>query len=131
MKSKSTISELDGDAQSLALTRTGPAQGRGQRTYHTSFNRRELNAILTAYGYGVSHGLWKDYAIDHLKDVAIFSIFRRASEIPLYRIEKNPKLAKRQGAYAIVTASGHILKRGHELAKVLRILHRKTLKVID
>jgi hypothetical protein len=89
-----------------------------------SFNRAELREILDLYGRKVAEGEWRDYAIDFLRDKAVFSIFRRTSEVPLYRIEKDPKLARRQGAFAIVAASGFILKRGHDLARVLRVIDR-------
>lgn len=85
-----------------------------------SFNRRELNQILHVYGMKVAGGEWRDYAIDMLGDRAVFSVFRRSAELPLYRIEKNPRLARKQGAWAVVNATGQILKRGHELANVLR-----------
>src|SRR5208337_2286477 len=91
----------------------------------TSFDRRELSAIFSLYGTKVAEGEWRDYSIDFLNDRAIFSIFRRSSERPLYRIEKNPKLTKRQGAYSVVATTGLILKRGHDLSKVLRVLDRK------
>lgn len=90
-----------------------------------SFNRRELNQILHVYGMKVADGEWRDYAIDMLDDRAVFSVFRRSAELPLYRIEKNPKLSRRQGAYAVVNATGQILKRGHELANVLRFFEKK------
>ncbi len=92
---------------------------------YTSFDRHELSAIFAVYGARVAEGEWRDYAIDILKDKAIFSIFRRACEQPLYRIEKTPKLARRQGAYSVVATTGLILKRGHDLAKVLRVLDRR------
>ena len=95
-----------------------------------SFNRDELRIILDLYGRRVAEGEWRDYAIDFTRDKAVFSIFRRTSEMPLYRIEKDPKLARRQGAYAVVTATGLILKRGHELSRVLRVLD-KGLKVVS
>ncbi len=91
----------------------------------TSFSRHELNAIFSLYGTKVAAGEWRDYSIDFLKDKAVFSIFRRSSERPLYRIEKNPKLTRRQGAYSVVAMTGLILKRGHDLAKVLGVLDRK------
>src|SRR5208337_672360 len=91
----------------------------------TSFDRRELSAIFSLYGTKVAEGEWRDYSIDFLKDRAVFSIFRRSAERPLYRIEKNPKLTKRQGAYSVVAMTGLILKRGHDLAKVLGVLDRK------
>ena len=87
-----------------------------------SFDRRELNQILRVYGRKVAEGEWRDYAIDLLREEAVFSVFRRASETPLYRIVKQPKLARRQGAYALIAATGHILKRGHDLSNVLRVL---------
>jgi hypothetical protein len=87
-----------------------------------TFSRRELDRILSLYGRKVAAGEWRDYAIDFLKDRAVFSVFRRASEVPIYRIEKNPKLARRQGAYSIVSATGLIVRRGHELDRVLRAI---------
>ena len=95
-----------------------------------TFHRRELDAILRIYGRMVGEGEWKDYAIDHLKDRAVFSIFKRSGEMPLYRIEKNPKLAGKQGAYCVLNTHGMILKRGHELPQVLKVFD-KVLKLID
>ncbi|GGA88945.1 hypothetical protein GCM10011491_15940 [Brucella endophytica] len=95
-----------------------------------TFNRRELDRILRVYGQMVASGEWRDYAIDHLSDRAVFSIFRRASEVPFFRIEKNPKLAQRQGAWSVIAASGLILKRGHELERVLRVFD-KSLRVVQ
>jgi hypothetical protein len=90
-----------------------------------TFNRLELNRILNLYGRMVSAGEWRDYAIDFLKDRAVFSVFRRASEVPIYRIEKDPRLARKQGIYSVVSASGMILRRGHELDRVLLVIDRK------
>ncbi|EKF18676.1 DUF2794 domain-containing protein [Nitratireductor pacificus] len=89
-----------------------------------TFERRELDQILRLYGRMVAAGEWRDYAIDHLKDRAIFSVFRRASEIPLFQIVKDPKLTRRQGAYSVVAATGTILKRGHELTRVLAVFDK-------
>ena len=94
------------------------------------FDRLELNRILTLYGRMVSAGEWRDYALDFLDEVAVFSIFRRSSEMPLFRIEKRPKLRGRQGQYSVVAAGGVILKRGHELAQVLKIFDKKLLKAL-
>jgi hypothetical protein len=88
------------------------------------FSRRELDRILRLYGRKVADGEWRDYAIDFLKDRAVFSVFRRASEVPIYRIEKNPKFARRQGAYSVISATGHIMRRGQELDRVLGVLDR-------
>lgn len=95
-----------------------------------TFHRRELDAILRIYGRMVGEGEWKDYAIDHLKDKAVFSIFKRSGEMPLFRIEKNPKLAAKQGAYCVVNTHGRILKRGHELPQVLKVFD-KVLKLVE
>jgi hypothetical protein len=84
-----------------------------------TFSRRELDRILGLYGRMVAAGEWRDYAIDFLKDRAVFSVFRRHSEVPIYRIEKHPRLARRQGAYSVISATGLIVRRGHELERVL------------
>ena len=89
-----------------------------------TFDRRELDRILGLYGRMVAAGEWRDYAIDFLRDRAVFSVFRRSSEVPIYRIEKNPRLARRQGAYSVVSATGLIVRRGHELDRVLRALDK-------
>jgi hypothetical protein len=94
-----------------------------------TFTRRELDRILNLYGRMVAAGEWRDYAIDFLKDRAVFSVFRRASEVPIYRIEKDPRLARKQGAYSVISATGLIVKRGHELDNVLRAVD-KSLKLV-
>jgi hypothetical protein len=93
------------------------------------FERRELDQLLRIYSMMVGAGEWRDYALDNLRDRAVFSVFRRSSEMPLYRIEKNPKLARRQGAFSVVSASGMVLKRGHDLTNVLKVFD-KPLKVV-
>jgi hypothetical protein len=95
-----------------------------------TFNRRELDRILGLYGRKVAAGEWRDYAIDFLKDRAVFSVFRRTCEVPLYRIEKNPKLERRQGAYSVISATGHIVRRGHELERVLRAIDKSQLALV-
>ncbi len=86
-----------------------------------TFDRRELNQILQVYSLMVAAGEWRDYAIDHTKDRAVFSVFRNSSEVPLFQIVKTPALKHRQGAYSVVAATGMILKRGHELTRVLGV----------
>jgi hypothetical protein len=102
-----------------------------QPTPAVFFDRRELDQILRVYGRMVAAGEWRDYAIDGLREMAVFSIFRHASENPLYRIEKRPALARRQGAWAIVGQGGHVLRRGHELAQVLRLFDSGRFKVVE
>lgn len=97
---------------------------------NVTFDRHELREILNLYGRKVAEGEWRDYAIDFSPQLAVFSIFRRTSEMPLYRIEKNPKFARKQGVYAVVAATGLILKRGQDLAKVISVLDKK-LKVVS
>jgi hypothetical protein len=95
------------------------------------FDRRELDLILRLYGRMVAQGEWRDYAIDGGREAATFSVFRRTSEQPLYRIEKRPALARRQGAYAVLAQGGLVMKRGHELEQVLRVFDRKRFSVVE
>lgn len=104
-----------------------PNQGSEQVAFH----RTELNVILSLYGRMVAAGEWRDYGIAALKDVAIFSVFRRTAEHPLYRIEKRPKLRHKQGQYAVIGMDGQILKRGQDLRTVLRVLERKLIRAVD
>ena len=87
-----------------------------------AFDRRELQTILGFYGNKVAEGEWRDYAMDFGREKAVFSVFRRASEVPLYRVVKDPALARKQGMYSVVAQTGLILKRGHDLSTVLRVL---------
>ena len=89
-----------------------------------AFDRKELNIILGVYGRYVAEGEWRDYALDFGRDKAVFSIFRRSSELPLYKVVKDPSLARKQGAYSVIAQGGLILKRGHDLAQVLRVLSK-------
>ncbi|MGJ8611346.1 MAG: DUF2794 domain-containing protein [Octadecabacter sp.] len=96
-----------------------------------AFHRTELNVILSMYGRFVAAGEWRDYGISHLKEVAVFSVFRRAAENPMYRIEKRPSLRMKQGQYSVIGMEGQILKRGNDLRQVLRVLERKLIRVIE
>lgn len=95
-----------------------------------TFQRRELDQILRLYGRMVAANEWRDYAIDHLSDRAVFSVFRRTSETPLYSITKSPSLARRQGMWSVITATGLILRRGHELSRVLSVFDNK-LRLVE
>jgi Protein of unknown function (DUF2794) len=92
-----------------------------------SFDRKELGQILRVYGRMVAAGEWRDYAINAMRDIAVFSVFRRTAETPLYRIEKRPKLRARQGLYAVVGMDGQVLRRGHDLDQVLKVLERRLI----
>ena len=96
-----------------------------------AFDRRELQLILSVYGRMVAAGEWRDYGMSFLKDAAVFSIFRRAAEHPIYRIEKRPRLRDKQGVYSVIGMDGRILKRGHDLRVVLRVLERKLIRAVD
>lgn len=102
-----------------------PRQGR------VFFERPELERLLRLYGRMVAAGEWRDYAIDGLSDAAVFSVFRRAAEQPLYRVEKRPALARKQGAWAIIGEGGMILRRGHDLEQVLRFFDKGRFKVVE
>ena len=96
-----------------------------------AFHRLELAPILTLYGRMVAAGEWRDYGISCLREVAIFSVFKRTAENPLYRIEKRPKLRNKQGIYAVIGAEGQVLKRGQDLKSVLGVLERKLIRAVD
>ena len=95
-----------------------------------AFDKQELREILNVYGRLVAAGEMRDYAIDMLRDKAVFSLFRRMGDVPTYRIETDPKLRSRQGAYSVISATGLILKRGHDLARVLAVLEKQRLKLV-
>lgn len=95
------------------------------------FDRHELGQILSIYGRMVAAGEWRDYGIATLKDLAVFAVFRRTAETPLYRIEKRPKLRQKQGQYAVVGPEGQVLRRGHDLPAVLKVLERKLIRVVE
>lgn len=116
---------------SMTIVANGYLVGTPKATLEVSWNRHELGAILNVYGRKVAAAEWRDYAIDALKDRAVFSVFRRASEVPLFRIEKQPKLSRKQGAYQVVAATGVILKRGHDLVQVLKVLEKQKLRLVD
>lgn len=103
---------------------SGPAETQ------VAFDRRELSAIMSVYGRMVAAGEWRDYGISSLREMAVFSVFRRTAEHPLYRIEKRPKLRNRQGMYSVVGMDGQILKRGQDLKNVLRVLERKLIRAV-
>lgn len=95
------------------------------------FDRRELDLILRVYGRMVAAGEWRDYSIVGQKDLAEFAVFRRSGDAPAYRIEKRPALRLRQGQWAVIGEGGHVLKRGRELAQVLRVFDSGRFTVVD
>ncbi len=117
-------------AASSPAARTVSQGGQSGTAAPVAFDRGELSRILTIYGRMVAAGEWRDYAIDFQGEAAVFSIFRRTSEMPLFRVEKRPKLRARQGMYAVIAATGHVLKRGHDLAQVLRVFDKKLIKAL-
>ena len=123
----SSMSEDTDPSENRGAARTAAASPNTTSPSPTrvTFNRLELNRILNLYGRMVAEGEWRDYAMDFLRDRAVFSVFRRASEVPIYRIEKDPRLARKQGMYSVITATGLILRRGQELERVLLVIDRK------
>ena len=116
---------LTSGTKNVVISSTGNPSKPSQIT----FDRAELTAILRIYGFKVASGEWRDYTIDQLKDRAVFCVYRKAHEMPFYRIEKNPKLARKQGAYSVIGANGAILKRGREIDQLLRFFE-KQLKIV-
>ncbi len=120
-----------GQVRVMNIQNTSPFPNNGKPAEQIAFDRRELSVILGVYGRMVAAGEWRDYGMSFLRDVAIFSVFRRTAEHPIYRIEKRPKLRSKQGMYSVIAMDGQILKRGHDLKAVLRVLERKLIRAID
>lgn len=95
------------------------------------WTRPELSILLNIYGRQVAAGHWRDYAMSDGKEAAIFSMFRRASEMALYKVEKIPALRRKQGQYVLSGMEGRVLRRGHDLEAVLRFFERKNMRLID
>ena len=112
------------------LTPSGFPHAAQQPDPQVAFDRAELSAILSVYGRMVAAGEWRDYAMAFLRDAAVFSVFRRSAEFPIYRIEKQPRLRSKQGMYSVVGVGGQILKRGHDLRQVLRVFDRKMIRAV-
>lgn len=119
------------NCQTMSIEPPSPISAFERPAEQVAFHRTELSLILSLYGRMVAAGEWRDYGISHLREVAVFSVFRRTAEIPLYRIEKRPKLRNRQGMYAVVGTGGQVLRRGHDLKAVLRVLERKLIRAVD
>lgn len=100
-------------------------------TDQVAFHRTELSVIMSLYGRMVAAGEWRDYGISSLREFAVFSVFQRTAENPLYKIEKRPKLRMKQGQYVLLGMDGQVLKRGNDLKSVLRVLERKLIRIVD
>lgn len=118
-------------SDSMTLHTPPPSNLREMPSPQVAFHRTELAVILSLYGRMVAAGEWRDYGISCLKDVAVFSVFRRTAENPLYRIEKRPKLRGKQGMYAVIGMDGQVLRRGQDLKTVLRVLERKLIRAVE
>lgn len=126
--------DLHGEARQADLMNMQPitpSSGGANTPQQVAFHRRELNVIMGLYGRMVATGEWRDYGMSFLRDVAVFAVFRRTAEHPIYRIEKRPKLRLRQGQYSVIAMDGQVLKRGDDLRAVLRVLERKLIRSVD
>ena len=94
------------------------------------FSKEELNLILSVYGKGISSGKWKDYAIDHTKDNAVFSIYRNTFEKAFLSIKKNSSKIKRQKKYILYDANQSKIKDADVLADIINQLKNKKIRVV-
>lgn len=115
----------------MTLHTPPPSNSREMPSLQVAFHRTELAVILSLYGRMVAAGEWRDYGISCLREVAVFSVFRRTAENPLYRIEKRPKMRGKQGMYAVIGTDGQVLRRGQDLKTVLRVLERKLIRAVQ
>jgi hypothetical protein len=116
--------------KSTCMTVQPPIPIRPDAPARIAFHRTELTLIMGLYGQMVAAGEWRDYGLSFLRDVAVFSVFKRTAEHPVYRVEKRPQLRLRQGQYAVIGMDGQILKRGDDLRQVLRVLERKLIRTV-
>ena len=96
----------------------------------TTFNKNELNLILSIYGRNVAQGIWKDYAIDHAKDFAIFSIYRNTFEKVFLSIKKNSSKFKKQRKFALYDANQKKIKDSDILTDIINQLRNKKIRVV-
>lgn len=122
---------VQGEFDNMNIPKFPTRTNSGGIVEQVAFHRTELAVILSLYGRMVAAGEWRDYGISCLREVAVFVVFRRSAEMPLYRIEKRPKLRMKQGLYAVVGTDGQVLKRGHDLKSVLHVLERKLIRAVD
>ncbi len=122
---------LQGNSLYMNIPHLPSQNAQSRPVEQVAFHRTELSVILSLYGRMVAAGEWRDYGISCLREVAVFSVFRRTAEMSLYRIEKRPKLRNKQGMYSVVALNGQVLKRGHDLKSVLRVLERKLIRAVD
>lgn len=117
--------------KSLAMSIDPPTPLHAPAPEQVAFHRTELNVLMGLYGRMVAAGEWRDYGLSFLREMAVFSVFKRTAENPVYRIEKRPKLRTKQGQYALIGIDGQILKRGNDLRQVLVTLERKLIRAVD
>ncbi len=97
------------------------------KTMPIMWTRQELTLLFNIYGRFVARGEWRDYGISATHDRAVFAIFRKSHEAPLYRIEKMPHLQKKQELYHLTHISGRIIRRGQDLAQLLKFFDKRRL----
>jgi len=98
-----------------------------RRTKRIFFTRPELNQLLSLYSRQVMRGEWRDYAIDQQDGMALFSMFRRTQELPLYTVVKMAPGTSRQGDYALFAGKQRIATATSLtdlLARLQRLLRR-------
>jgi hypothetical protein len=88
-----------------------------------TFSKGELSMILAIYGDRVKRGEWRDYAIDCLPDMAVFSVFRSSLEKPAYAIAKIPARSFLKPSQYAVYENGKTLKQGSSLSTVLEVFN--------
>lgn len=125
----SEVVDFERFARRAASAPTGPGTSQNSPR-QVFFERREFDRILNLYGRMVAGGEWRDYTISHDTERCEFAVFKRSADGPLFRFVKMPKLARKQGAYMLLSSAGRILKRGHELTQLLRYFDPPDLRLV-
>lgn len=101
------------------ILRFPPASRRARRWI--CFERGEMARLLTLYSARVAEGVWRDYAIDPGESLSAFSIFRHASESPIYTVVKFAAGKADEPLFALF-AGPRRLRRARDLGEIIDYL---------
>ncbi len=98
----------------------------GRRVF---FDREDLNRLLGVYSRQVARGVWRDYAIDHRSNMAIFSIFKRSQEQAIFTVTKVLLRGDKEPNFVLLSRNRQI-KSSRDLRQIIDVLQRQ-LTVVE